>query len=482
MRLRQPASLTTLLGMLFALVATVSFAGVGAYLYHALSMQLERRDDIELIGKVEQIRHLLQETDSVQSIREDPHRFIDAATGHDGLILILQAANGETVLKNHSEHGALPRMPVASANRTPTSESLRDWMLRPGLIARTVSAWGRLHSDREQVKIIVARTSSARMALLEAYRRDALTAILAGVLLATVSGYILVRRGLSPVRTIAQQAQSITAQRLETRLDAEAAPKELQLLVAAFNDMLDRLHGSFQKLSQFSADLAHDLRTPINNLMVQTQVALAQSRSLEDYQTLLASNVEEYERLARMVENMLFLARADHDKMGVNLQPLNAASELNRIAEYFEGVAAERQVRIVVQADGTVFADPILFRRAVNNLVANAIRHTPEGGTIRLESTDRRDESVIAVINPGRGIDPEHLPRLFDRFFRVDQARSDSASSAGLGLAIVRKIMDLHGGRSEVESAPEQLTSFRLIFPNLMASWDRRAQPRRSAL
>jgi len=478
MKLRQPASLTTLLGLLFALVAIVSFASVGAYLYRSLSVQLERRDDFELVGKVAQIRHLLQETDTARSIADNPHRFLDAAAG-EGLILILKAADGTLLVQNHAEHGALQRMTIAPADQVPASDSLRDWTLNPRLNARMVAAWGRVDRGPEQVQIVIGRTSAARMALLEAYRRDALAALLVGALLAALSGYLLVRRGLSPVRSIARQAHSITAQRLDTRLDVAAAPQELQTLVEAFNDMLDRLQGSFQRLSQFSADLAHDFRTPINNLMVQTQVALSQPRSPEGYQALLASNIEEYERLARMVENMLFLARADHRDMALHGQSLDAGVELQRIAEYFEGVAAERQVHIEVQAQGTVFADPILFRRAVNNLVANAIRHTPAGGTIRLQAQASAGQSTVAVINPGPGIDPAHLSRLFDRFFRVDQARSDSASSAGLVLAIVRTIMDLHGGRSDVESESGRFTTFRLVFPECSGSGDKSMQARR---
>ena len=238
--------------------------------------------------------------------------------------------------------------------------------------------------------------------------------------------------------------------------------------------MLDRLHRSFQRLSQFSADMAHDLRTPINNLMVQTQVALSQPRAVDEYQTLLASNVEEYERLARMVENMLFLARADHADFVLHKQRLDACNELQRIADYFEGVAEDAQVQLTIDARGTVDADPILFRRAVNNLVANAIRYTPEGGVIRLATKQVQDGIAITVTNPGIGIQSEHIPLLFERFYRVDDARSDSASSTGLGLAIVQSIMMLHGGRAEVESVADAMTMFRLVFPSANADGDLR--------
>jgi two-component system, OmpR family, heavy metal sensor histidine kinase CusS len=466
MKLPGPTSLTTRLGILFALIAMLTFAGVGTYLYQSLANQLEAHDDVELIGKIGLIRHFLLETSSEQDIREDPHRFIDVAAGHDGLIIILKSSDGAVLMQNHTDHGALSTLPVTPVNQIPGKASLGRWILNPTLSARTVSAWGLLGNTHRQVQIIVARTSTDRMAMLGAYRNKVFAAVFLGALLAALFGYAMVRQGLRPVRAMARQAQSITAQRLEMRLDATAAPSELQTLVLAFNAMLDRLHLSFQRLSQFSADLAHDLRTPINNLVVQTQVALSQPRAIDDYQSLLASNVEEYERLARMVESMLFLARADHAKIVLHKQRLDTGNELQRIADYFEGVADDAQVQLEIDASGTLEADPILFRRAVNNLVANAIRHTPTGSVIRLVTQPIEQGIAIAVMNPGSGIHPDHVPRLFDRFYRGDDARSDSASSTGLGLAIVQSIMMLHGGRAEVESAPGTLTTFRLVFPS----------------
>jgi two-component system, OmpR family, heavy metal sensor histidine kinase CusS len=462
--LRWPRSLTVRLGLLFALAAALTFAGVGTYLYRSLAVQLEAHDDMDVLARIAQIRHILHETPSVQAIRDNPHRFVDASAGYDGLFLVLKSAQGEVLLQTQANLGALPALPFAPASRLPAHDSVRSWVLPSGLAARTVAAWGALGNPQEQVQIVVARTASDRLALLATYRSEVLAAVWSGALLAALLGYVLVRHGLRQVRAIARQAQSITAQRLDTRLDASAAPQELQMLAQAFNAMLDRLHASFQRLSQFSADLAHDLRTPINNLMVQTQVALSQPRCVDDYQALLASNVEEYERLARMVESMLFLARADHSQIVIDRQVLDTQSELQRIADYFEGIADDSGVRLAVNAGDTVVADAILFRRAVSNLVANAIRYTPRNGLIELAASRRGGAVAVTVTNPGAGIDSAYIPQLFDRFYRADAARSDSASSAGLGLSIVQSIMALHGGQVTVESAVNGLTTFRLVF------------------
>jgi two-component system heavy metal sensor histidine kinase CusS len=298
---------------------------------------------------------------------------------------------------------------------------------------------------------------------------------LAGAAVAALLGLLLSRAGLLPLRSIAAEAAAITVNRLQTRLDAKSAPRELQDLVTSINGMLDRIEDSFQRLSQFSADVAHDLRTPISNLLGQTQVTLAKPRTAEEYQSLLASNVEEFERLARMVENMLFLARADNAQVALRKEGFDVRTELSRIAEYFHGMAEESGVAIrtdngvagATSADGRLelSADPILFRRAVHNLLANAIRYTPAGGTVELDSRRNGRDVTVSVRNPGVGIAAEHLPHLFDRFYRTDRARSDSASSAGLGLAIVQSIARLHGGRVEVESRSGGMTLFRLVLP-----------------
>lgn len=461
MKLPHPATLTARLALLFAAATLFTFAAVGGYLYRSLAMQLELRDDHELIGKIEQFRHILLETATLQAIRNDQHRFIDAAAGHDGLIVMLKSADGQILIRNQSGTHGVPDISIVPASEKPDLQSLTLWTLSPGQSARTVSAWGKLGNSDEQVQIIVARVSSDRMALLETYRREVLGAMLIGAILAAFLGYVIVRSALRPVKAIARQARSITAQ----RLDASAVPTELQALVQSFNAVLDRLQDSFQRLSQFSADLAHDLRTPLYNLTMQTEVALSQRRSDDEYQALLSSSLEEYARLARMVDTMLFLARADNAQVALTKQQLDVADELQRIADYFEGIADDAGVQFAVQGIGTISADAALFRRAVNNLVANAIRYTPPGAVIRLSVEQLADATIINVTNPGSGISTEHIPRIFDRFYRADQARSQSASSAGLGLAIVQSIMTLHGGRAEVDSIPHGDTTFRLVFP-----------------
>lgn len=246
----------------------------------------------------------------------------------------------------------------------------------------------------------------------------------------------------------------------------EDAPAELSEMVLAFNEMLSRLEGSFERLTQFSSDIAHDLRTPINNLMIETQVTLRNPRQTSEYEALLTSNIEEYERLNRMIESMLFLARADNAQISLSRQAISLNQELRHIAEYFSGMAEERHLHIDAGGEGTIMADQVLLRRAISNLVMNAIQHSPRGGEIALRSSEQLvGKVVISVTNSGVGIPGDLLPRIFDRFYRADSARSGSHSSSGLGLAIVKSIASLHGGDVRVESAQGGLTTFYLELP-----------------
>lgn len=467
MRRAWPTSLTLRLGLWFFAAAVLTFAAVGSYLDRALAAELKAREDRDLLEKVAYIRHLLEEVPSVPSIRSDTHRFVDAAAGHAGMLLQLKAEDGTLLMQNAEAFAHLPALRPAASDRDPEPASVQTWRLPSGAYSRVVSAWAPVGRDAGQrVLVIIARSTAATDSLLASYRTTVYVAVLTGALLAGLLGYLLTRRGLTPIRLVAGHAHTITAQRLDTRLDVASAPAELQVLVRAFNAMLDRLHDSFLRLSQFSADLAHDLRTPINNLMVQSQVALGQSRSAEEYQGLLASNVEEYERLARMIDGMLFLARADHAHVALHRETLDVRGQLQRIAEYFEGIAEEAGVALTVEGEGQVNGDATLFQRAVNNLVANAVRHARPGTAVLLKVARETRMVCVSVTNVGPEIDPAHVPRLFDRFYRVETARTDSASSAGLGLAIVHSIMRLHEGHVDVDSASGR-TTFYLRFPAL---------------
>jgi two-component system, OmpR family, heavy metal sensor histidine kinase CusS len=229
--------------------------------------------------------------------------------------------------------------------------------------------------------------------------------------------------------------------------------------------MLQRVDEAFHRLSDFNADIAHELRTPIANLMTQTQVGLSRARSADEYREMLYSNMEEYERMAQMVGDMLYLAQTDRREQLKELVTIDLGQEVRALFEFYEGWADERHVTLALSGGATVTGDRLMLQRALGNLVSNAIRHTPTGGTVRVSLSTAADGAVqVEVENPGDPIPPEHLPRLFHRFYRVDQSRQKGDEGAGLGLAIVKSIATAHGGNIGVESSIDA-TRFTLSLP-----------------
>jgi len=470
LRATLPASLTTRLALAYGLTTAAVLVGVAAYLSSSLGNQLQARDEGELVGEVLLVRHLLREVGSEAEIRADTHRFADIAMGHEGLMLIVRTRQGEPLVTLNPRNEPIPRLDALPVGTTPDKSQLQTWLPRNGVPSLGMAALGQIGNTDQAVEIVVLSDAGYRVALMREYHGRLLVAVLCGSIVAGALGFLLARRGLRPLRRMAGDAAAVTTSRLATRLDADGVPAELRELAGELNGMLARLQDSFTRLSTFSADLAHDFRTPISNLVGQTQVTLAQRRTPAEYESLLESNLEEYERLSRMIENMLFLARADNAQVALGARPLDARAELDKVAEYFDAVAADRDLTLSVFGMATVTADQTLLRRAVINLLDNALRHAPAGSTVRVAvSRARPGHAAICVTNAGPAIAPEALPHLFGRFYRGDPSRRNSASSTGLGLAIVDTIMRLHGGSVSVRSVDGQ-TAFELEFPDKSVS------------
>jgi two-component system heavy metal sensor histidine kinase CusS len=302
--------------------------------------------------------------------------------------------------------------------------------------------------------------------MMGSYRRRLLITVACAAAVAGVLGWWITRRSLRPLADIAATAQRVTADGLDERVSRGAWPQELASVAAEFDAMLERLRGSFDRLTQFTADAAHEFRTPLNNLMGATSLALARPRTAEEYRGLLEGNLEEYQRLNSMMERLLFLARADEGRSAVIPQPQCAADVMRSTVDFFSALAEDRGVELTFTGKAGIYADPVMLRMALTNLVSNALRHTPRGGRVSLTAEEREGAAVLCVRDTGPGIPPEHLPHLFHRFYRVDESRtSDSpGGGAGLGLAIVQAIMKLHGGSITAESTGEG-AAFCMTFP-----------------
>lgn len=305
--------------------------------------------------------------------------------------------------------------------------------------------------------------------IVESYRRKLFAVVLGTIFLSALLGWLLARRGLSPLRAISVRIGQMHPDRLETRIAQSEWPAELRVLALTFDGLIARIARSFEQLSRFSSDLAHEFRSPINNLVAAASVTLGRARTPAEYQNTLEVVVEEGERLSRMVSSMLFLARADNAKQLVRLEEVSTATEFGKLIDFFDIVAEEHGVTLVVQGDLRLRADPMLLRQALSNLVANALRHTARGGRIALHAQVIDAAIALTVSDDGCGIAAEHLPLIFDRFYRVDAARS-APDSTGLGLSVVRSIAELHGGTVTVTSKPDAGTTFTLLLPGLLSA------------
>jgi two-component system, OmpR family, heavy metal sensor histidine kinase CusS len=284
-----------------------------------------------------------------------------------------------------------------------------------------------------------------------------------GILAATAIAITVTKRGLRPLAEMTHSLERVGPAHLSERVPPARWPRELRPLAVAFDEMLDRLEDSFTRLSQFSADLAHELRTPIANILGEAQVALTRGRTPEEYREVIESTICECERLSGIVDNLLFLARAESADKQITATVFDGRAAIEKIAAYYQTVADDRHITITCSGQGDVHADPSLFRRAVSNLVDNALRFTPDNGKIQISVATRNNRGEISVNDTGCGIAAEHLPRVFDRFYRIDPSRS--SYGAGLGLALVKSIVDLHGGSARMQSEVDRGTTVTLIFP-----------------
>src|SRR6266498_274898 len=288
--------------------------------------------------------------------------------------------------------------------------------------------------------------------------------VLSGSILASILIAIPVtRRGLRPLEEMKRSLERIGPTHLNERVASATWPRELRPLASAFDEMLKRLDDSFTRLSQFSADLAHELRTPIANILGEAQVALTRDRTPDEYREVIESAIAECERLSGIVDNLLFVARVDAAREPVERREFDGRAAVEKIATFYRTIAEDRHVAINCTGEGEIYGDPVLFGRAVSKLVDNALRFTPDGGTIQISITVKAARSEVTVSDNGCGIAPEHLPRVFDRFYRADSSRS--SDGAGLGLALVKSIVDLHGGSAKIESEVNRGTTVTLTFP-----------------
>jgi two-component system, OmpR family, heavy metal sensor histidine kinase CusS len=359
--------------------------------------------------------------------------------------------------------------PPAPAALDVEPESGVDVRSGPGTPYRVLAAHARVGADLRNTRLIqVALDRTSEQNVLRSYRARLWTVLGLALLAAGAVGYTIARRGMQPIKAITDKADGIRSSTLDARIPTAGLPAELSRLAITFNQMLNRLEEAFARLSSFSADLAHELRTPINNLRGEVEVALGRPREADEYRRVLESVLEECMRVCEMIDGLLLVARADSPETQIIRVPIDVHHELSTVRDLYEPAAAEAGVQLEIATDAPLSAslDRTLFQRAINNLVTNALAHTPTDGRVRLSASSTVDHALqVEVIDTGRGIPPEHLSRVSDRFFRVDRSRSAESGGLGLGLAIVKSIARVHGGRVEIASVVGRGTTVTLYFP-----------------
>ncbi len=453
-----PWSITRRLTVLYAAAALTVLAIAASVLYWGLARSLRSEDDRFVLAKARELRAWATRfPDRPDMLRNEIVVESAVPTLQPYAARVLSAA-GEVEAASPGMERDLPssRFPRPGAPRPV------EWRAPSGRTYELFSAPLTSVGGRTvQVALDVSRDAQVlhvQAALL------ALVVVL-GTLVSGGAGYLVARRGLRPLDGITATARTVSATQLDRRLGVAAWPAELADLARVFDGMLDRLQEAFQRLSGFSADIAHELRTPLTNLRGAAEVALRRARSPEEYREVLESALEEYERLTDMIDRLLFLARADTGAAALERQHLDLRAEIEATCEYFMPLAEEAGVALVRSGSASVDADPVLVRRALANLVANALAHTPDGGRITVTAESADSGAMVRVADTGTGIAPEHLPHVFTRFYRVRDVAASSRPGAGLGLAMVRSIAELHGGSAAIASRPGEGTTVSLLFP-----------------
>jgi len=428
-----------------------------------MERSIENHFELGDIKELKLIAHAIEQPlrtlHSEHSLLEVKQRLDDILVGHHHPLLRITDARGNLIYNSSELDLAMVTLP---SSVQPDQEIVQQWSNTNNhyrVLIQQLTA-----SNNALYTIIIAVSTDFHQHFLANFRLILWGMVALGIIVMSLMSWLAVRYGHRPLHRIIDQISHISSNELSTRLAPESVPIELAELAVSFNDLLQRMDEAFDQLSNFSADIAHELRTPVTNLMTQTQVVLSKPRSLEEYQETLYSNMEEFERLSQMISDMLFLAKTDNTCNPLDTENIDLYSEIKNLFDYYEAWAEENMVTLVLEGKAQTHGNRLMLRRVLSNLLSNAIRHTAEGHsvTVIIESDDSNVH--IVVQNPGEPILSKHLPKLFDRFYRADPSRQRTSDGTGLGLSITRSIIEAHGGNIIVTS-DEIRTQFQITLP-----------------
>ena len=466
--IRRKLSLTLRLTALYALISSIVLSVLGVIIVSFLKSHFIEQDHEELLAKQQSVINIVRQTLADNNLQSLTARLDTGLNGHRDLIVQVQNSAAKSIY-------LFPHDYLNSAAATERADSVgQKTLLSNAQIQRNndlLTALAVVENSAQSLQVLVAINANSHNAFMSRFQRSLIFYIVITALISGLLGWVVTRRGLLPLYLIRQHTLGITAKQLNQRMSSERLPIELSDLIEALNQMLERLDNSFRRLSEFSNDIAHELRTPVTNLLTQTQVAISRPRDTETYQDILASNAEELQQLSKMIADMLFLAKADHGFELPSNNEIDLATEIHALFEFYEALAEEQQVSLQLSGHGSIVGDRLMIRRAINNLLSNAIRHTPINSVIKFSIASGSDRLTLAVENPGAGILAADIPYLFERFYRSNKTRSrHNTEGTGLGLAITQAIVKAHSGEISVTSAAG-ITCFTVVFKqNITAS------------
>jgi two-component system heavy metal sensor histidine kinase CusS len=439
--LPRPGSIRTRLTLMLGGIAVMIFSAAGVLMHQTLAHNLQRQEAKELSSKVDIVQHLVSEVSRPEQLGDLSRKLDDIILGSGNLHIRIALNDGRLVHGGKDFPVILERAGDSVSVLGEDGVRLAGRQLRlaaPGILAGAT--------------VTIAIDMRAHQQLLHAHDFALLLISGIGVSITIALSALAAHRGLAPVAALSAQASRITPEAMSVRLPLDQADRELKSLVLAFNQVLDRLAEAYEQMEGFNADVAHELRTPLAVLINGTQIALSSERPTYELRETLVSNLEELEHMKRLINDMLFLAQADKGQTAEEMASISLAAEARGVAEYVEAVLEERHIRLNIEGDATARGSGRLLRRALLNLVSNALRYTADSGTVTIRIA-RVDAGVrVSVRNAGEPIAPQDLPRIFDRFYRTDSARGARGERLGLGLAIVRAIARMHGGRTFASS------------------------------
>lgn len=464
----QQLSLTARLTLFFTSLSCIVLLSLGWLIGASIDAHFKEQDHHALSGKLELAQHIIERVNSEQEVRNLADQLSDALVGHHDLAITILDKQGQVILA--SETVKFPAEYLQRA-RSQTSPTLFSWDANGDHYRGLVSVFTTKDPQYAPITVAIATDIAHHQEFMASFRKTLWLFVFVAAALTSVLAWFAASRGLRPLRIMRERTAKVTANKLDQRLPLESVPPELADLAQSLNQMLARLEEAFQRLSDFSSDLAHELRTPISNLMTQTQVSLSQARDAQSYREILESNAEEYSRLARMIADMLFLAKAENDLSLANVEAVDIVRELRDLFEFYEALADEKTIRFDLQIEQSnatnwvIRGDRLMLRRALSNILSNALRYTPEGNSIQVHLQQQSSCIELKICNPGITIPAHHLSRLFERFYRADHARQHAdGEGSGLGLAIVKAIIDGHRGQISA-SSENQLTCFTIHLP-----------------